>query len=188
MRHVGGFVLGVVLAAAALFCAAQGSAVSSTAAQQGRTDDLGLVWVVAAGVLVGLLAAGRRLSPLLPLLGGAAFVAVGVLDRVAPSVIGDLRLGGVGQVELGLRQLGTTGTALVVGIGLVVLALVPQGRRRVRVDDDEDDGFTAVPDGRPQAWQPPERTAEPPDRRRPEPGTEAYPAAEPYRRPPLPPS
>jgi TRAP-type C4-dicarboxylate transport system permease small subunit len=186
MRHLFGLVLGVLLAAGALFCAAQGIAVSTTAAQQGRTDDLALAWVVAAGVLVGLLAAGRRLSPLLPFLGGAAFLAVGVLDRVAPSVVGDLGLGRVGQVEEGLRQLGDTGTALLVGIALLLLAVVPQGRRRVRrdEDDEDDDDFTAVPDGRPQAW----RAPEPEPRRVPDPGTDAYPAAEPYRRPPLPPS
>jgi TRAP-type C4-dicarboxylate transport system permease small subunit len=177
MRHVAGFVLGLVLAAVALLTVGQGVVRQATAVAANTTSTEGFVWLAVGAGVLGLAAAARRVSPLVPFLAGAPFLALGVLAQVAPATLFRAELPAAGAALDGLRTFGAFGGALVVGAVLVLLSLVPQGRRPRRRDDDEDDdGFTAVPDGQPQAWRSPEA------------GTNAYPRAEPYQRPPLPPS
>ncbi|SDF91468.1 hypothetical protein [Klenkia brasiliensis] len=174
MRHLFGIVLGAVLVAVASAVLLFG--VGEVAGRDGGTSTTGLVLVTAAGVLFGLLAALRRMSPLAPLVGGLALLAAGVGAWVRPAFYAGVDTG-VDQLQVGLPAGLQGGTALLLGALLVVVGLLPGGRRRARRDDDEDDdGFTAVPDGQPQAWRSPEA------------GTNAYPRAEPYQRPPLPPS
>ncbi|GHE08862.1 hypothetical protein [Klenkia taihuensis] len=176
MRHVAGFVLGLVLAAGALLAVGQGVVRLATAVAANATSTEGFVWLAVGAGVLGLAAAARRVSPLVPFLAGAPFLALGVLAQVAPGTLSGTELPAAGAALDGLRTFGALGGALVVGGVLVLLSLVPQGRRPRRRDDDEDDGFTAVPDGQPQAWRSPESS------------TNAYPRAEPYQRPPLPPS
>ncbi|QNG36489.1 hypothetical protein F1C76_07720 [Geodermatophilaceae bacterium NBWT11] len=157
MRHLLGIVVGLVLTAAALAVTAVGVGQLGLAATTRDPSSTGLAWVLVGGVLFGLLAASRRVSPVSPFLGGALLIAGVVLTvqdvaRVLPDV-------GDGDLSRGLDQLVYTGTAAVIGALLVVLALVPQGRRvrRAKGDDGrEDDGFTAVPQSSPQAWSPPQ--------------------------------
>ncbi|MEI4270420.1 hypothetical protein TEK04_01670 [Klenkia sp. LSe6-5] len=179
MRHLFGLVLGVVLAAVASAVLLFG--IGETVADvgfQARVSTTGFTLLCAAGVLFGLLAALRRLSPLAPLGGGLLLLAAGIGAWVRPSYYLDVRTG-VDQLQAGLPVVLELGIALLLGSLLVVVGLLPGGRRRARRedrDDREDDGFTAVPTSQPQAW------------RSPEPTTNAYPAAETYQRPPLPPS
>lgn len=158
MRHLLGIVVGLVLTAAALAVTAVGIGQLSLAAATGDPSSTGLAWVLVGGALFGLLAASRRLSPVSPFLGGALLIAGVVLTvQDVARVLPDLGSGDLGR---GLDQFVLTGAAAVVGTLLVVLALVPQGRRvrRVKGDDGrDDDGFTAVPPSSPQAWSPPER-------------------------------
>ncbi|WP_133379067.1 hypothetical protein [Klenkia marina] len=177
MRHVAGFVVGLVLAAAALLTVGNGALRLGAAVLRGATSTDGFVWLAVGAGVLGVAAALRRLSPLVPLLAGAPFVALGVLVQFAPEQLARFapRIGG--EVLDGLRAFAGVGGALVVGVVLVLLALVPQGRRRARLDrgDDgrDDDGFTAVPTAEPEAW------------RSGGPSTNAYPSATPYERPPL---
>jgi len=174
MRHLFGIVLGALGVAVASVVLLFG--VGEVAGRDGGTSTTGLVLVCAAGVLFGLLAALRRMSPLAPLVAGLALLAAGVGAWVRPAFYAGVDTG-IDQLQVGLPAVLQAGTALLLGALLVVVGLLPGGRRRARRDDDEDDdGFTAVPDGQPQAW----RSAES--------GTNAYPRAEPYQRPPLPPS
>ncbi|MCO7218210.1 hypothetical protein [Klenkia sp. PcliD-1-E] len=174
MRHLVGIVLGAVLVAVASAVLLFG--VGEVAGRGGATSTTGLALVCAAGVLFGLLAALRRLSPLAPLVGGLALLAAGIGAWVRPAFYTGVDTG-VDQLQVGLPAVLQGGTALLLGALLVVVGLLPGGRRRPRRDEDEDDdGFTAVPDGAPQAWRSPENS------------TNAYPRAEPYQRPPLPPS
>ncbi len=173
MRHLFGIVLGAVLVAVASAVLLFG--VGEVAGRDGGTSTTGLVLVCAAGVLFGLLAALRRMSPLAPLVGGLALLAAGIGAWVRPAFYAGVDTG-VDQLQVGLPAVLQGGTALLLGALLVVVGLLPGGRRRPRRDDDEDDDFTAVPDGAPQAWRSPESS------------TNAYPRAEPYQRPPLPPS
>lgn len=175
MRHLFGIVLGAVLAAVASAVLLFG--VGEVAGRDGGASTTGLVLVCVAGVLFGLLAALRRLSPLAPLVGGLALLAAGIAAWVRPAFYAGVETG-IDQLQVGLPAVLQAGTALLLGALLVVVGLLPGGRRRPRRgdDDEDDDGFTAVPDGQPQAWRSPEAS------------TNAYPRVEPYQRPPLPPS
>ena len=176
MRHLFGFVLGVVLTGIGAASAVAGTGDLVRAAQVADPTTLGNVLVLAGGVVLGLVAALRRLSPLVPLVGGLLLLAAGAALWVRPGLALDVDLG-FDSLRTGLSALPVSGTALLVGALLVVLALVPQARRPRRARDDDgrdDDGFTALPDAEPQAWRPPSN-----------PSTDAYPTAQPYQRPPL---
>ncbi len=176
MRHLFGFVLGVVLAAVASVALVFG--LGEVAAREGRVSTTGLVLVCAAGVLFGLLAALRRTSPLAPLVGGLLLLAAGIAAWVRPGLSTDVahRSGpAAGRPPVALQL----GIALLLGSLLVVVGLLPGGRRRdreVRVDRDDrdDDGYTPLPRSEPEAWR--SQTGS---------GTNAYPTATPYQRPPL---
>jgi peptidoglycan/LPS O-acetylase OafA/YrhL len=178
MRHLSGLVLGVVLAAVASAVLLFG--LGDLVGREGRVSTTGFVLMCAAGALFGLLAALRRMSPLAPLVGGLLLLAAGIAAWVRPAYYADVRTG-VDQLQTGLPAALQLGIALLLGSALVVVGLLPGGRRRPRRedrDDREDDGFSAVPASQPQAWRSEPGTG---------PSTEAYPAAEPYQRPPLPP-
>lgn len=174
MRHVFGFLLGLVLAAGALAATTTGIYYSYQDEVDDRSVPLGLVLVVVAALVLGVAAVLRRWSPVVPFLAGAAFVAVGVLLLVLPDLGSDLDLPDVFTEPLRRDQPWVL--FLLVGTPLLLLSLVPQGRRprRDRGDDGrDDDGFTAVPSSTPEAWQPQSDSSFP--------ATRAYPAAEPYR-------
>lgn len=175
MRHLFGFVLGVVLAAVASAVLLFG--LGEVVGRDGRVSTTGFVLVCAAGVLFGLLVVLRRMSPLAPLVGGLLLLAAGVGAWVRPAYYADVRTG-VDQLQAGLPAALQLGVALLLGSLLVVTGLLPGGRRRrVRDTDDdgrEDDGYSALPRSEPEAWRSPSG-----------PSTNAYPAATPYERPPL---
>ncbi|SDN88036.1 hypothetical protein SAMN05660199_00917 [Klenkia soli] len=174
MRHLFGFVLGVVLVAVASVVLVFG--LGEVAGREGRVSTTGFVLVCAAGVLFGLLVVLRRMSPLAPLGGGLLLLAAGIAAWVRPSYYTDVRTG-VDQLQAGLPVVLQLGLALLLGSALVVVGLLPGGRRRVRDagdDDRDDDGYTALPRSEPEAWRSPSG-----------PSTNAYPAATPYQRPPL---
>ena len=178
MRHLFGFVLGVVLTAVAsvVFVFGLGEVVG----REGRVSTTGLVLVCAAGVLFGLIVVLRRMSPLAPLIGGLLLLAAGIAAWVRPAFYADVRTG-VDQLQAGLPVVLQLGLALLLGALLVVVGLLPGGRRRVgdcREDrdrrDDRDDDYTVLPRSEPEAWRSPSG-----------PGTNAYPTATQYQRPPL---
>ncbi|KQS63987.1 hypothetical protein ASG41_17850 [Modestobacter sp. Leaf380] len=160
-----GLLLGIVLTVvgASLVAVGAGRAAQLVGALAADTGErtAPLLLVMAGGLLLGLVAALRRLSPVVPLVGGLLLLAVGVLDWVDPAstrrVVDVLSFE---RVPDGADLLIAGGVPLAVGALLVVLALVPQGRRRPRREkgDDgrDDDGFTAVPTSTPQAWSPPQ--------------------------------
>ncbi len=157
MRHLLGFVVGIVLAVvgAALGTAGTGELVVAT--QRAQSSTTGYVLVIVAGVVLGLLAATRRLSPVSPLIGGLLLLAGGVYGWARPSDVLGLDLG-LDALDRGLPFVTQFGVPLLIGVLLVVLALVPQARapRRAKGDDGrDDDGFSAVPQSAPQAWSPP---------------------------------
>lgn len=164
MRHVLGLVVGIVLTVlgAGLLAAGAGRSgqLVATSAADAGDRTVPLVLVVVGGAVLGLVAALRRLSPAVPLVGGLLLLAVGIADWVDPGwLLRQAReLPGRWLVD-GASLLAVSGVALALGALLVVLALVPQRRRRPRRDrgDDgrDDDGFTAVPTSTPQAWTPP---------------------------------
>lgn len=157
MRHVLGFVIGVVLAALGVGLALVGVGALPTTTADLAGDTTGHVLLVVAGVVLGLLAASRRLSPLSPLVGGLLVLAAGILLWVRPGAAADVDLS-IAELQAGAVVAARTGAFLVLGPLLVVLALVPQGRRRARGDDGrDDDGFVAVPPAAPQSWSAPGR-------------------------------
>ncbi len=176
MRHLFGFVLGVVLAAVASVVLVFG--LGEVVAREGRVSTDGLILVCVAGVLFGLLVVLRRMSPLAPLVGGLLLLAAGIAAWVRPAFYVDVRTG-VDQLQAGLPVVLQLGIALLLGALLVVVGLLPGGRRRVRGargdrDDRDDDGYTVLPRSEPEAWRSPSGS-----------GTDAYPTATPYQRPPL---
>ena len=179
MRHLFGFVLGVVLAAVASAVLLFG--LGEVVGTGGRVSTTGFVLLCAAGALFGLLVVLRRLSPTAPLVGGLLLLAAGIGAWVRPAYYDDVRTG-VDQLQVGLSTALQLGVALLLGSLLVVTGLLPGGRRRARGtdgsgddhDDDHDDDYSALPRSEPEAWRSPSG-----------PGTNAYPTATPYQRPPL---
>jgi peptidoglycan/LPS O-acetylase OafA/YrhL len=178
MRHLFGFFLGVVLVAVASVVLVFG--LGEVVAREGRVSTTGFTLLCVAGVLFGLLVVLRRMSPLAPLVGGLLLLAAGIAAWVRPAFYADVRTG-VDQLQAGLPVVLQLGIALLLGSLLVVVGLLPGGRRRVRETRDErddredrDDDYTVLPRSEPEAWRSPSG-----------PGTNAYPTATPYQRPPL---
>ncbi len=174
MRHLFGIVLGAVLAAVASAVLLFG--VGEVAGRDGGASTTGLVLVCVAGVLFGLLAALRRLSPLAPLVGGLALLAAGIAAWVRPAFYAVSRPASTSSRWAARRPAGGHRPAArrAARRGRPAArrsaAAPPRGRRR---------GRRRVHRGArrpPQAWRSPEGS------------TNAYPRVEPYQRPPLPPS
>jgi hypothetical protein len=143
MRHVYGFVLALVLAAA-LF-AGGGWGVARIVVLHGQHGGTGLVSmagalalaaVAGAGLLAGLLIAAPGISPLAPSLPGLAALAWSVLLAVRASQATALIPLAGRDIGTGFRELLTTGMLALLGMALIVPLFVPS-RWHGRADPDE---------------------------------------------------
>jgi hypothetical protein len=109
VRHLGGFVIGLVgaLFGLALLSLGLGRAVDAL-----RVLELGAGRLVAAlllllgGLVLGAVVAARRLSPAAPLTGGALLLLLSLIDLAAPRWLFELGLGGgPGSLGYGLSIL-----------------------------------------------------------------------------------
>lgn len=166
MRHVLWFVIGLVVTVIGLTSAAFGTGVAFRGGQ--LADDglriSGLILMLVAGLVLGMLAATRRFSPAAPLACGLGLLALGIVGWIRPFGVVGLPFD---DAEYGLQVLMQTGPLLLVGALLIVLGLVPLGRREKRARGEDrrpDDGFTAVPYSAPQSWAAPTQSWTPPER------------------------
>jgi hypothetical protein len=146
MRHVTGFILGLVLAA--VLFAGGGWGVGrimflqrSTIALDSTFGIQALAALAGAGLLLGILLAVPAVSPLATGLPGLALLGWTVLLVVSASQA--LRLIPVhhGSIASGWQLLLTNGVLAVLGAAMVVPLFVPSRWRRRARDDDDDDGF-----------------------------------------------
>ncbi|QYC42545.1 hypothetical protein Nocox_24710 [Nonomuraea coxensis DSM 45129] len=158
MRHLGGFLIGVVVTAAVL--AGGGWAVTQAAAQAAAQatappPDNQKLWIAlgamaAVGLVYGLVVAGR-ISPLatfVPSMALLAWTVVYALDPgralslvpAEPSVNQIVREAGAGA-----QTLLTTGVLALLGVALFIPVLMPS--RWSRPHDDLDDDYESSPEG-----------------------------------------
>jgi hypothetical protein len=143
MRHVYGFILALVLAAA-LF-AGGGWGVARVIVLHGQHGGTGLISIAGAlavaaaagtGLLAGLLIAAPGISPLAPGLPGLAALAWSALLAVRASQATRLIPLTGRAIGAGFHVLLTTGMLAVLGAALIVPLFVPS-RWRGRADPDE---------------------------------------------------
>lgn len=143
MKHVIGFVLAIVTAAALLLGGGWGVAKMTALSQHGQalTSLSGLVAlsaVAGVGLLVGILMAVPVISPLASGLPGLAFVGWSAWFALsAHRAVAWIPLGGstIGQ---GLHEMLGDGLLALAGIAMIVPFFVPS-RWRGGADDDEDE-------------------------------------------------
>jgi uncharacterized membrane protein YgcG len=142
MRHVLGFLVGVVLAPAALYGAAwSGNEVTKQMKQHPQNLDNKLLpafgVLLAVGLVLGVVAAARWLSPVAALVMGVVFVGAGVAFAIKPERIGNdvtKRIHG----DIGTSLVGLLGTGVVVLVGglLLASALMPYRWRTAHAEED----------------------------------------------------
>ncbi|GAA2723211.1 hypothetical protein [Actinocorallia aurantiaca] len=129
-RHVIGLVVGVLVLPALVLSLCYGiMEVSRSYREMASASPAGVVAVVAAGALLGVVC-GSRLSPLASLLPGLALLAYGVVWMIDPFVISRYALDAMPEtLGFGLLTMEGTGMFLVLGAALLV-ASVPPSRWR----------------------------------------------------------
>lgn len=88
-----------------------------------------LVWLLVAGVFLGLLVLSRRMSPIVPLVAGTALLLATLLGLALPDWFGP---GSPGGARFGMYVLNGYGLGVLFATLLLVVAAVPTGRRTPR--------------------------------------------------------
>lgn len=135
MRHLLSLLAGLVLGPMALVGLAWGTQTLTVEYLRNLDTDVAgqagpLTVVVLCGVALGVLLAAR-VSPLGSLVAAGVFLAPALLWLADPGTLGDLGLLG-NRVGNGVQQLAASGTALAIGVALLVPVLVPSRWRRWR--------------------------------------------------------
>lgn len=144
MRHVLGFLVGIVLAPAALYGAAWSEHEASkqmAKAQHGAALDNKLLpafgVLLAVGLVLGVVAAARWLSPVAALVMGVLFVGVSAAFAVKPHKVNDLIVkrihGDIGTSVVGLLS---AGVVVLVGGLLLASAVMPHRWRTAPAEED----------------------------------------------------
>ena len=132
MRHLLAGLVGLLLAGAFALAAGRGVGLTfrpvAVSAETGPVSQApGLLWLLAAGVLLGLLVLSRRMSPISPLVA-ALLMLVGTLAGLA--VPGALVPHSSGGAAFGMYVLNGYGLGTLFAALLLVVAAVPGGRGR----------------------------------------------------------
>jgi hypothetical protein len=87
----------------------------------------GLVWLLMAGVFLGLLVLGRRMSAVVPLVAGAVLLLATLFGLALPDAFGP---GSPGGARFGMYVLNGYGLGVLFATLLLLVAAVPVGGRR----------------------------------------------------------
>jgi hypothetical protein len=148
MRHVFGFVLGVLLTPAMAYGAAWGhtrAADSFDPLGQTISDSTRLygafALMAAVGLVMGVVIVARWASPMVSLVPALALIAWSVYFFVSPGPALDLpgRVPPAGEVDTGLRLLLGSGVFALMGVALLMPAWAP--RRWGRDGDEFEDSY-----------------------------------------------
>jgi hypothetical protein len=150
MRHLLGVVLAVAMAAALFFGAGWGTARIMAARAQGLTiasahDRTALAALAGTGLLLGILVAAPRISPLAAGLPGLALAGWSVYYVISASRA--LRLVPLKHqvASAGVTSMLTTGLLAALGLAMIVPLFVPSRWRRGPGGGDEDDDYADMP-------------------------------------------
>ncbi len=143
MRHLVGIVLGIVMAAALFLGGGWGfhrlSNLSATNAHLTSTSGLtALAALLATGLLLGVLMAAPRISPLATALPGIAALAATGLYAVSPHRTLDLIPMKNSTFGLGAHTLLVTGVYALLGAAMLIPMFVPSRWRRQPIDEEEE--------------------------------------------------
>ena len=150
VRHVFGFVLGVLLTPALAYGAGWGYARAGAAldplgqAVTDRTRLYGALSLMAAtGLVAGVVIVARWASPLVSLIPALSYLGSTVYFLVEPEsalrLLDDVRP--AGELVTGLQVLLTTGVFALIGFALLTPAWTPGRWRRDRGDEAEQDDY-----------------------------------------------
>ncbi len=144
MRHLFGIVLGVVLAAALFFGGGWGfhrlvSLTNVTSSQLTSTHGLtSLAALLGTGLLLGLLMAAPRVSPLATAVPGVAALAATALYVASPSRAISLIPMKTTTYGLGAHTLLGSGVYALLGLAMIIPLFVPSRWRKHPTDDEEE--------------------------------------------------
>ncbi|MDQ2709098.1 MAG: hypothetical protein M3Z25_16325 [Actinomycetota bacterium] len=129
MRQLLAGLVGLLLTAAFAVAAGRGVGLSfrSPTGADAVSRTPGLVWLLAAGLFLGLLVLGRRLSPIVPLVAGALLLVATGVGLAAPTALGP---GSPGGAAFGMHVLNGYGLGVLFATLLLVVAAVPARRRK----------------------------------------------------------
>ncbi|MGQ0480912.1 MAG: hypothetical protein ACT4O0_07795 [Pseudonocardia sp.] len=131
MRHLLAGLVGLLLTAAFAVAAGRGVALTFRPLQVGDLETAsrtpGLVWLLTAGVFLGLLVLSRRLSPVAPLIAGIVLLLGTLIGISLPDL---LRPGAPGGAAFGVYVLNGYGLGVLFATLLLIVAAVPPGARR----------------------------------------------------------
>ncbi len=151
MRHLFGIVVGVVLAAALFFGGGWGfhrlvSLTNVTSAQLTSTRGLtSLAAMLGTGLLLGVLMAAPRVSPLATAVPGVAALAATALYVASPSRAVSLIPMKTSTFGLGAHALLGTGIYALLGIAMIIPLFVPsRWRKQPLGEEDEPMGMAAA--------------------------------------------
>jgi hypothetical protein len=135
MRNLVAGAVGLLLTAAFAISAGRGVGLSfrlAPASTLGDTPDPAgqgpaLLWLLAAGVFLGLLVLARRMSAVVPLVAGATLLVATLTGLALPEAFGP---GTPGGARFGMYVLNGYGLGVLFATLLLMVAAVPTGRRR----------------------------------------------------------
>lgn len=151
MRHVGGALIGLVVAAIALVVLSGGFRMATIALARLRVDSLYAAFPVLliGGALLGAVLVAGRLSRAAPLTAGVVLLVVGIVAVVDPLAFAVL--GGRGMVEMTSQQVVVTYAAIVL-VG--AFAVRPSPARVPGQYGPPPTGHWPAPGGPPASYQP----------------------------------
>lgn len=129
MRHLLAGLSGLLLTTAFAVAAGRGVALTfrpGTVAVPAERAP-GLLWLLAAGVFLGLLVLSRRFSPTAPLVAGAVLLVATLIGMAAPQSLAPTSTGGA---AFGMYVLNGYGLGVLFATLLLVVAVVPVGKGR----------------------------------------------------------
>ena len=131
-RHVIGVVVGALALPALVLLLCYGiMEVSRNYREMASASPAGIVAMVAAGALLGVVC-GSRLSPLASLIPGLVLLAYGVVWMIDPFVISRYAMDAMPEtLGFGLLTMESTGVFLVLGVALLVASVPPSRWRAV---------------------------------------------------------
>jgi hypothetical protein len=145
MRHAVGFVLGLLLAPVILAAAGWGyfRAVSGVALADPQSNEVlsGLGLAAAAGLVIGLLAAARWLSPVAALIVSLGYLGLTAFYVLALDEFTDLMPDS--EVGNGAQGLVASGVVALVGTALLISAIMPHRWARAREQTGQADPLYA---------------------------------------------